>query len=165
MTACTLTQARLKELLSYDPETGVFTRIMSIKRSAHARAGQILKPGKNGRVTVKLDGRTYSGHRLAWLYMHGDWPALELDHRSGIPGENRILNLRDVTHAVNMQNVKRARRHSKTGVLGVVIKMGAPYAQISINGRTRTLGRYESIEAAHEAYLKAKRELHPGNTL
>ena len=165
MTAKILTQARLKELLHYDPETGVFTRIIGIMSSPRACAGQVLKPGKNGRVAVKLDGKTYSGHRLAWLYVHGEWPALELDHRSGIPGENEIQNLRDVTHALNMQNVKCARRNSKTGVLGVVIKRGVPYAQISINGRTRTLGRHPSIEAAHAAYIKAKRENHPGNTL
>ena len=162
MTAKILTQARLKELLHYDPETGVFTRLVGVTRH---KAGAALKPQKDGRVRVKIDGCRYLGNRLAWFYEHGTWPEWEVDHLNVRSNDDRKENLRDVPHALNVQNVRNARRHSKTGILGVVKKAGAYYAQITIDGRTRSLGRFDTADAAHLVYLQTKRKFHPGNTL
>lgn len=164
MTTKILTQERLMALLHYNPETGVFTRLVD-SANRRCRAGETIRPQKSGRVHIGVDGRRYLGTHLAWLYIHGKFPAFEVDHINVVSVDDRKGNLRDVPHALNVQNVRTARRHSKTGVLGVVVKSGAYYAQITINGRTRSLGRFDTKEAAHAAYVEAKRKYHPGNTL
>lgn len=163
MTEEILTQARLKELLAYDPETGIFRWRKTI--TGWIKEGRALKPMEGGYLAVKIDGRRYQGHRLVWLYLHGRWPEFEIDHVNTLKGANAKGNLRDVPHSENAQNVRVPRSHSKLGVLGVVRKGAKFGAQITINGRTRSLGTHQTIEAAHAAYLSAKRQFHPGNTL
>lgn len=93
-----MTQHRLKELLSYDPDTGIFTWI---KRSNNT-AGAV---DAYGYTVIRIDTVLYKAHRLAWLYMHGEFPAGNLDHINQVKSDNRIDNLRVVSQSQNMQNL------------------------------------------------------------
>jgi hypothetical protein len=115
---------------------------------------------------VNVDGRLYGEHAVIWCWCTGDWPAGLIDHRNGVRSDNRIDNLRDATRRINQQNLRRARSDNKTGLLGVTVaRDGTPQAHIRINGRQTYLGRFPTQEAAHAAYLNAKRDCHEGCTL
>jgi len=160
-----LTQAKLKQLLHYDHETGVFTWRQSRGR---IKAGDIAQSkGKYGHRTVKINGKNMQLHRLAWLYMYGKFPDNMIDHINGISWDNRIVNLRDVTNTINQQNQKKAHVNSKSGLIGASWNRQnkAWKAQITHNGKCLYLGLYHTAQLAHDAYLKAKRELHVGCTI
>ncbi len=155
-----LTQARLKELLTYDPVSGVFARIKPVKGNRPGKLGRI----NDGYLLIGIDRNSYAAHRLAWLYIHGKWPAGMLDHRNGVRLDNRIDNLRDASYEVNAQNLQHAKRNSDSGVLGVGFdRVNRKWrAKITIHKRTVCLGRYPSMEAASSAYIAAKRKYHEG---
>lgn len=163
---CAVTPEQLKTLLRYDLETGFFTWRASKGRAA---AGSIAgSPDKNQHILITIDGKRYAAHRLAWLYVTGKWPAGEIDHREG--RSNRWGNLRDVDHNINMQNLRAPmrRKNRSTPHLGVRRADNArnPWqATIRVDGKFRSLGSYATPEQAHAAYIDAKRQLHPGNTL
>lgn len=158
-----LTQEYLKEVLHYDPETGIFTWRSSGKgRKLGRPAGALHK--KLGSVQLFVGGRLYYAHRLAWLYMTGSWPREHIDHIDGDPSNNRWVNLREATNAENLQNQRHARKDNlSSGLLGVTWhKQGRKFmAQISVDEKRIYLGLHETAQEAHQAYLKAKRELHP----
>lgn len=162
-----LTILRLKELLYYNSETGIFT--WKINRRGAVRAGQMagnLHP--DGYVNIKIDGVIYGAHRLAWLYQTGNWPIDQVDHRNGIRNANQFINLRNVPAVINMQNVRRVRTNKVSSQLigAVWCKRSQKWmSQLQMNGSRKHLGYFDSDLAAHAAYLAAKRALHPGNTL
>ena len=160
-----LTQERLKELFSYNPSTGVFTRLHSTSNVKAGRATGNLNTG--GHLGFLVDKKMYQAHRLAWLYVHGDWPNCQIDHINGVRTDNRIENLRDVSHTVNAQNIHAARSDNKTGLLGVSWKepRGKYVAQIQIDGKVRYLGLFTDPQVAHAKYIEAKRIHHPGCTI
>lgn len=125
-------------------------------------AGLICSPRKSdGYVIVHINRRCYYVHRLIWLCAHGEWPTKNIDHINGNPSDNRIANLRDVTQAVNMQN-RKANKRLKHGLMGVFKHAGCIRfsARIKVNGETTYLGRFETKEQAHAAYVEAKRRMH-----
>ena len=162
---------RLRELLHYDPLTGLFTWRVDRMCGRHgkqfaARAGQ--RAGnitKGGRVQIRVDGVNYKGHILAWLYMTGEMPDCEIDHRDTVASNNAWRNLRRATRHINNQNRRRPNRTNKLGVLGVRRHYMKFAAYITIGGRNTYLGLFDSADAAHAAYLAAKRQHHPGCTL
>lgn len=161
-----LTQSRLRELLDYSPETGVFTN--RITRSANAVAGTEIKCLDNdGYVQLRLDGVSHKAHRLAWFYMTGQWPRGAIDHINGLRNDNRFSNLRDTTLSINSQNMRHARSDSKSGLLGASFdkSRGKYVAQILVGGIKKNLGRYGTAHEAHQAYLTAKRQFHEGSTV
>lgn len=157
-----LTQERLKELLEYDPETGVFVRLVA---RTNAREGSIAgSTHSQGYLTVWIDGKHHKCHRLAWLYVHGRWPASMIDHINGVKTDNRIANLREATRSENIQNRSTAYSNNKSsGVLGVYWheQAGKWQAKITTNGRSRSLGLYHDKGLAEAAYLEAKATSHP----
>lgn len=160
--AAPFTQTQLKEQLSYCPETGVFTWIAA-KPKVHIGmvAGGYTKKGY---VVINVFGTKYPAHRLAWLYVHGSFPPHTIDHINGIKDDNRIANLRKATVSENNQNLRKANRSNKScGLLGAtwVPREASWQAQIGIGGKKKNLGYYPTAQLAHEAYVKAKRELHP----
>jgi hypothetical protein len=163
-----MTQEQLKENLHYNPETGVFTRIIancnSIKIGEIA-GGQDVR----GYIQIRVLGKNYKAHKLAWFYTYGVWPSKFLDHEDTNKSNNKINNLREATNSENQQNVKKFQKNNKLGFLGVVeiknSKTNRYRANIQINNKSIHIGNFPTAEEAHEAYLNKKRELHPFNTL
>lgn len=165
MAANDLTAQRLRELLHYDPETGVFTRKACYSKLWLGAIAGTLTAHKY--VTIRIDGYRVKAHRLAWLYVTGSWPENFIDHINGIRFDNRFANLRDVTASVNSQNIKKARGNSGHGVLGVGRQStGTTWiARIRVGGVAHYLGNFPTAEDAHAAYVEAKRRLHEGCTI
>lgn len=158
-----ITPEKLRDLLRYDPETGMFTYR---EMRGHMMPGDVAgSVNKDGYVTVKVCRRVYLAHRLAWLYVTGAWPVKLIDHRNGIKTENRFDNLREADEFINQQNIRRAPRNKTSSPL-----LGARWrkdclmwrSSIRINGRNKSLGMFETDADAHEFYLLAKAMCHPG---
>lgn len=162
-----LTQARLKELFCYEVATGVFTRSEAITRH-RGKAGEVAgNLTQHGYLTICVGYRDYYAHRLAWLWVHGEWPSKNIDHIDGDGANNRIANLRDVPQLVNCQNLRAAPKHSTSGILGTsfIKKTGRWRSRIVVNKVPKELGLFNSPTEAHAAYVHAKRQFHEGNTL
>jgi outer membrane protein assembly factor BamB len=150
-----LTAERLRELLAYDAETGVFT--WRVKRNGALGIGSVAGSAEKGYWRVHIDGRLYRAHRLAWLYSYGKWPADQIDHINESKSDNRLCNLREIDNAGNQQNIRRARVSSKTGIRGVVeISSGKYGAYICIAGRQRYIGVFTDKHVASRAYESAR---------
>ena len=159
-----LTQEKLKEVLHYDPTTGIFTWIKSPRSSwVGKQAGYIHTT--LGYVYINVFGKMYRAHRLAWLYMIGCFPIDDIDHKNGKRSDNKFENLRDVTRSINMQNQRKTRSKNGSGYLGVHKNRKSFHAKIKIDGKQIHLGTYKTPKLAYSAYLKAKREFHAGNML
>lgn len=146
---------RLREVLSYDPETGVFRWLVS--RPGKASAGTVAgKVGTDGHRSIRFGGFTYQAHRLAWLYVHGVWPSDVIDHKDCQPDNNRIANLREATLSQNAANSRLSARNT-SGVKGVNWHRatGKWVASIGQNGRRHHLGLFTSIEEAATARIAA----------
>ena len=154
-----LTPDRLRQLVIYDPLTGAFMRLRDGSDIGHKTA--------RGYCALRIDGRTYLAHRLAWLYANGVWPSFGLDHIDGCKTNNRLSNLREADQVANLQNQRRPHADNSTGILGVSwdAKNKRFRASIRYNGRTRNLGRYETSEQARTVYLQAKQQYHVGAVL
>lgn len=161
-----LTARRLRELFTYSEDSGVFSR--RVAKDGRFHIGQQVGTRKdNGYLHFSIDGRKYMAHRLAWLYVHGEWPVGDIDHIDGNRANNRIGNLRAVSRAVNLQNLRAPKSHNKsTGLLGAYRhESGRFTSRIKVSGRDKYLGLFDTAEQAHAAYLAAKREMHEGSTL
>lgn len=161
-----ITCERLRQLLSYDPDTGVFVWLE--KRGGGANAGEVAgTDGGQGYERIGVEGQIYPAHRLAWLFVHGRWPTGEIDHINGMRRDNRLSNLRDVPGAINTQNQRAARKDNKLGLLGVSLHRatGKYVANIFIGGKNKRLGLFADPHEGHRAYVNAKRALHAGCTL
>ncbi len=161
-----LTAARLRELLHYDPLTGIFTRL--VRTSQNANVGDVAgSPDDAGYIRISVDGKRYRAHRLAWLYMKGEWPALHIDHEDTDTGNNRWLNLREATRSVNAQNQRRPHSDGASGYLGVTweARRGRWSVRIWDGEHNRHLGYFDDPKDGHAAYVAAKRQMHEGNTL
>jgi hypothetical protein len=145
-----LTQERLKQRLSYDPETGVFTR----------RAGRMERPvghahKSTGYLYIRIDGRSYEAHRLAWLYVHGVLP-LRLDHRNLVRMDNRIANLRLATRSQNHAN-RLAQANSQSGLKGVCWDESNGRWKAQLQGRH--LGSFATAEEGAAAYDEVAKQV------
>lgn len=170
---------RLRQVLHYEPSTGAFTwrprPLEEFPRKEDFSRWNKMYAGKTAgsrdrfgyvRIPSKLLGGSFYAHRLAWAYVTGAWPANTVDHIDCDPGNNRWNNLRDVSQHMNKQNTRKARVDNRLGLLGVVQRgPGKFVAYIGVGGRSKQVGRFSTPEAAHEAYVLAKRQHHPGGML
>lgn len=173
----TLTQKHLRERLHYDPETGYFfwlkrpvrggsegTDRAWNERYAGTRAGTVQHNKRRDgsvdrcylKIAMKQHGKVYLAHRLAWLYMTGEWPPKEIDHRDGDGLKNRWKNLRAATSTQNGANSRISSKNT-TGFKGVSFnkQAGRYCANIKVRGKQKWLGSFDAPEPAHAAYLAA----------
>jgi len=158
MATVDLTAQRLRELLHYNSETGLFT--WRGNRTGFALAGTVAGTKSGGYICIQVDGTLYRAHRLAWLYVNECWPEFVIDHINGDKTDNRLCNLRDVDETTNAHNRKRAHKNSSSGALGVSRIGNRWRALIRVNGKRIHIGCFGSIDEASAAYFEAKAVLH-----
>ena len=144
-----LTQEYLKEILEYNPETGMF--IWKIEKARRVATNDIAgTKWKNHNGTsylhISIDYNKYRAHRLAWLYMTGEFPVNQVDHKDGNGLNNKWDNIRSVSQSENMKNLP-LRKDNKSGVCGVSFdkEFGKWVAYISANNKIIKIGRFKDI--------------------
>ena len=152
-----LTQERLKQVLHYNPDTGAFTRLNDSPKS---KKGSIVGY-TNGRgwLRVKIDGKHYKLHRLAFLYMEGNFPPDEVDHINDVRSDNRWCNLRKATKSQNRVNMKSGG-DSSTGYRGVKPYLWGYRATVVKDYGKYHSGVFETAREAHLEYCKMAKALH-----
>jgi len=155
-----ITQEKLKEILSYDPASGNFVRLVAPHNSV--KVGDVagtLHP--EGYILIKVDGKRYRAHRLAWLYVHGVFPPDQIDHINGVRADNRLSNLRPATNAENQRN-RGATANNKSGHKGVRWhpRDRKWLAQIALHGVQTHLGLFDDINDAIAAYAAGVAKYH-----
>lgn len=163
----TLSAERLRDLLNYDPETGVFTWRALTSPKSRVVIGSVAGCFAVDYWVINVDGKQYGAHVLAWLHVHGAWPEKGIDHRDTIKHHNWIDNLRPATQSENMQNRRVANRNNKSGLLGVSWNERTQQwdAFIKVNRKSKNLGGFGDPHDAHLAYLAAKAIHHPFSTI
>jgi len=156
-----ITQDELKKLFSYDSETGEFKRLTRPCNSVNIGDTVGYKKKYSDSLyylTVEYQDKQYFLHRLAWLYMTGEWPD-SIDHINGDGLDNRWSNLRSVDHIENHRNKKRYK-NNESGYQGVSFyNLTKKWrAAISIDGKKKHLGYFDTFEEAKERRAKAEKE-------
>jgi outer membrane protein assembly factor BamB len=153
-----ITQERLHEVLRYDSETGEF--YWRVRLSRASQIGSVAGTVSLRYRCIRIDGRNYTAHQLAWFYVTGEWAISLIDHRDGDPINNRWDNLRLATRSENSAN-RRRNRNNTSGFKGVIWdrRHGGWLARSGKDRRTYYLGRYPTAEEAHAAYTAKAREL------
>lgn len=157
-----LTEQRLKELLHYDIVSGVFTRKISRRSDRIGKTAG--SPNEFGHMQIRLDGILYMAHRLAFLYVNGEWPTTNIDHINGNPGDNSFTNLRLATPKENQENV------------GLRVDNSSGYRGISWNVRERKwvarvqhhkvrflIGKFDQLDIAVNAVKSERDRLYTHN--
>lgn len=149
--SATLTTARLKELFHYNPDTGQFIRL---KRTSNSTAiGEVAGGSKaHGYITICIDYKPYYAHRLAWLFVHGNWPTEHIDHINGDGSDNRLCNLRAANQTQNLYNAA-IHSNNTTGFKGVSFNRGKGeyQAYCSVDKKFYRLGYFATAIEASEA--------------
>lgn len=146
-----ITQEQLKEFLSYDPDTGLFVWVVTKgNKSISSVAGTTVR---GGYIRIGISGKHYLAHRLAWLYVYGEFPTKYLDHINGVTNDNRVENLREATNQENQYN-QGVCRVNKSGYKGVSWnkKVGKWVASGYANSKSIFLGYFSTPEEASKAY-------------
>ncbi len=156
-----LTQERLKHRLHYEPSTGVFTWL-NLSQSKQHLAGEPAgwTGDDNGYVSLRVDGKNYYAHRLAFLYMNGEFPKY-CDHINRVKNDNRWCNLRPATMSQNRANASM-RSNNTSGLKGVSWESRSKMwrAQICFNGITKHIGYFDCKKTAYAAYVLASHKYH-----
>jgi hypothetical protein len=152
-------------LFEYDYKTGELYWKINVAKNVKSGmvAGKSRKRDLYKTVTIKR--KQYQAHRIVWLIVNGNMPKEFIDHINGDRTDNRIFNLREATHSLNAQNVRKPSKANTSGYLGVSFKRGAYESSLTFAGKSIYLGRYDDPKIAHQAYINAKRKHHIGCTL
>jgi hypothetical protein len=161
-----LTQAKLKEVLHYDPEAGDFTWL--VDRGTRAKKGAVAgSPNKiHEYYEIVFEKKNYKAHRLAWLYVNGEFPEEQIDHINGVRTDNRISNLRAVGLLENLHNQKkRCTNSSGTTGVGWDKKANSWRVRINVNNQSIQLGSFADLNLAIEARRAAEKlyNFHPNH--
>lgn len=148
-----ITHEFLLSQIEYYPITGIFLR--------RSNGFVLASVGSCGYIRISVGGKQYTAHRLAWLYVHGEWPKAQLDHIDGDPTNNQISNLREATHSQNRVNAS-AYSLSKTGIRGVHFHHGTKRFRVQLmrDGRSYHGGYFLRVEAAEAAAHNLAKKLH-----
>ena len=156
----TFTIKRLRDLIDYDPKTGIMR--WKVCKASRINIGDIITGKmKLGHLRVGIDGQRYLAHRIAWFHYYGKWPTKHIDHIDNNPENNAINNLRECTPAQNLWN-RPAQCNSLLSLKGVSFdtRRGTWFARIMVEGKLHWLSSYNSPELAHAGYIKAAKKLH-----
>jgi len=143
-----ISQSLVKSILNYNPDTGVF--VWEAQRKKIVVGSVAGGDNGHGYWVIRIDGRLYRAHQLAWLYVYGEWPDRQIDHINGNRSDNRISNLRLATQSQNNANTRVLS--SMSGIKGVGMHNGRWRAQIRIDGKKVHLGYFDCPAVAHFAY-------------
>ena len=160
----TLTQQYLKSIFSYDPYTGILTRIRSTG-SGSVVGSSPAACRRDGYIRISVNNCQYLAHRLVWLHFYGSWPNHQVDHINGNRADNRIANLRDISNAGNGQNRHGHNKNCSSGFLGVYKHGDRWVTKIKVDRKPVHIGVFSTPEEAHAAYVEAKRNLHGACTI
>lgn len=155
-----LTQAELKSQLNYNEETGIFTRLLS--NSPRVKIGDIAGYKHIcGYLQIMVNRKQYLSHRLAWLYVYGEFSKNDIDHINCIKDENWILNLREATRSENKCNVG-TQKNNTSGFKGVNFHKASNkwIARADLNGKRYNLGSFITPELANKAYQEFAKKHH-----
>lgn len=146
-------QTFLKSVLSYDQLSGIWTWLVEadLKTNIGDTAGSVCP---DGYLVIGINNKIYRAHRLAWLYMTGEWPEFELDHENRIRNDCRWVNIREASRQQNMRNAT-VKSNNKSGIKGIRRRHNKWESRIKVNGKAIALGSFSSAEEAHLAYLNA----------
>lgn len=156
------THENLLAYIHYDPETGFFTRKIA---TSWTKVGDKCDcENIKGYLEFNVLGKLVRSHRLAFFYMTGEWPTLQIDHIDGNKKNNQWSNLREVDNKTNCENKRNKNKNNTSGYTGVVYKEKSNkyQAQIRVNGKMIYAGLHDTAELAYEAYLAAKIKYHKG---
>lgn len=158
--------SRVREVLEYFSDLGTFRWRYRPSAGAVGQGWNGMHAGKqagyyrpDGYLQVKVDDFAFLGHRAAWAYVYGAWPENRIDHINLNRSDTRIVNLREATDTENLYN-RPVQISSKTGLKGVVPYKGKWRAKITHDGKCYHLGKFNTPDAAHEAYCIAAVRLH-----
>ena len=141
-----ITQQELRSIIKYDPGTGIFYRISNGKKT-----GSVMRVGY---IVVTIGKKFYLAHRLAWLYVHGEWPQLSIDHINMDKTDNRISNLRLASKSQNAFNTDKHR--SASGIRGVYFQKNTKKWRVKFGNRH--IGYFDSKEEAGSVWQKMYKE-------
>lgn len=149
-----ITLERLKELLTYTPETGAFVwKLKCGRRGPGGSAGYI---NTLGRRIIMIAGKSYIASRLAIFYMTGNWPIGDVDHIDRNRANDAIDNLRICTRSQNNTNSTFEHPRKKKTLPRGVYKRGRKFAaHVSVKNKSQYLGSYDTVEEAQQAYFQA----------
>lgn len=151
---------QLASRFSYTPETGelVWKYCPTKPKLVGSVAGSL---HRSGYLNVNIGQRSYRVHRIIWLIVYGRWPVDFIDHINGIKTDNRLVNLREVSHSENMQNQRAAHKNNFHGSLGVTLRPNGKWqARITTRGVRVSLGCFCSKQEAENTYINAKKKQH-----
>jgi hypothetical protein len=170
-----LSASLLHELLSLDEQTGRLFWKERLERhfsngrlhsAAHRCANwNSQHAGEEAFFTIDLHGyrhgyifgQLFSAARVIYAMANGRWPDHHVDHINGVTHDDRPVNLRDVPRRENMRN-RAVSSNSKTGAHGVSLRLGKYDAYITVDGRKKNLGRFDTLTEAVSARKAAEAE-------
>jgi hypothetical protein len=162
-----LSHDELLKIFDYNVETGIFTYKISTANRIHI--GDIANTKSHGYIRIKINGRQYAAHRLAWFYVTGNWPINQIDHMDNIRDHNWFSNLREVTNKINAQNKKTSLKNNSicNTIPGVTFdKREQKYrVGLRLNGILMWFGYYATQIEDESVCLIKRRELFEGNLI
>lgn len=147
-----LTEKYIKSILHYEKETGDWTWL--VQKSNRIKPGQLAGALSGGYWIISVDFKRIRSHRLAFLYVTGEWPKNDVDHINGNKLDNRWCNLREATDKQNQAN-RKLNKDNKTGYKGVKYKRNRWEVTLGLDGKKVYFGRYKTLRKAVEAYNRA----------
>lgn len=151
-----ITQKYLQSILEYNPDTGIFTWKIDVDNNVKYgnTAGNV---NNKGYMRIAINKKSYLAHRLAWLYVYGEFPLEQIDHTNHDRTDNRIDNLRCVSNQENAMNASK-RKDNKSGTVGVswYNRYNKWVVQIKANNKRIHLGYFTDINDAIAARKQAE---------
>lgn len=154
-----ITHKELTSSLNYNPETGIFTWKIASGSASIGKVAGFKTNSQADYLSIRINGKSYLCHRLAWFYMKGCWPKGLIDHINGVKNDNRISNLREVTRGQNKTNSVSS---SNTGIKGVHLLKGKNTYKVmfKLKGKSICLGYTDDIELAELMSIAFREKYH-----